>query len=152
MEYIKIKYVCEAIILCVVLYRIKSGLLLRKIFGSVKDEIECAWRENQIKKRPIRFEVLTIVYMKSIVSWNVTLCSLVEVYGCFGGTYCLHNQCRRVSRGSNMPLLAASLACSKTMNAEPVGSVGKRLPNYKALHSRRGGLLFALFLSYSKVR
>jgi hypothetical protein len=50
------------------------------------------------------------------------LCSLVEIYGYFGGTYCLCNQGRRVSRGSNMPLLAACLACSSALNAEAVGS------------------------------
>jgi hypothetical protein len=80
----KTKYVCETIILCVVLYRIKSGLLLKKTFGSVKDEIVCLEK--------FRFEVLNIVSVKSAMSWDVTPCSLVELYGYFGGTYCFHNQ------------------------------------------------------------
>jgi hypothetical protein len=38
----------------------------------------------------VGFEVLTAVTMKSIVFYNVTACSLVEVPRLFGGMYC-HN-------------------------------------------------------------
>jgi hypothetical protein len=38
----------------------------------------------------IRFEVLTVVSIKSTVFWNVVPCSLVEVYKLIGGTYCVH--------------------------------------------------------------
>jgi hypothetical protein len=37
-----------------------------------------------------RFEVLAAMTMKSTVFWNVTPCSLVEVYQRSGGTYCIH--------------------------------------------------------------
>jgi hypothetical protein len=36
------------------------------------------------------FEVPTAVTMKSTIFWDVTLCRQVEVYQCYGGTYCLH--------------------------------------------------------------
>jgi hypothetical protein len=39
--------------------------------------------------------------MTKIIFWDVTPCSLVEVHGRFGGTYCLHIQGRSVSQGSN---------------------------------------------------
>jgi hypothetical protein len=37
----------------------------------------------------VRFEVLTAVIMKDTVFWNVTPCSLVEVYQRSGGAYCV---------------------------------------------------------------
>jgi hypothetical protein len=60
-------YVYKTIIVCAVLYKIKSGLLLRKIFGSVKDEIECAWRKSDKEQKHITFEVL-VLCMKCTVS------------------------------------------------------------------------------------
>jgi hypothetical protein len=38
--------------------------------------------------------------MKSIIFWDVTPLSLVEVYQRYGGTYCLHLQGRRVCSAS----------------------------------------------------
>jgi hypothetical protein len=45
----------------------------------------------------IGFELLTAVAMKSIILWDVTPCSLVEVYMHLRGIYCFHLQCRAVS-------------------------------------------------------
>jgi hypothetical protein len=35
----------------------------------------------------VGLEILTAVSMKGIIFWNVTPCSLVELYRCFGGAY-----------------------------------------------------------------
>jgi hypothetical protein len=40
----------------------------------------------------LRFEVLTVASMYNVVLWVVATCSLVEVYLCFRGAYCLHHQ------------------------------------------------------------
>jgi predicted DNA repair protein MutK len=39
--------------------------------------------------------------MKIIVPWDVTPCSVTEIYLCFEGTYYLHLQVRRVSQVRN---------------------------------------------------
>jgi hypothetical protein len=39
--------------------------------------------------------------IKITTCWDVTSCSLIRVYLCFGGIYCLHFQGTRVSRASN---------------------------------------------------
>jgi hypothetical protein len=39
--------------------------------------------------------------MKSSVFWDVKGCSPVEIHQRFGGTYCLHLQCRRISQTRN---------------------------------------------------
>jgi hypothetical protein len=47
------------------------------------------------------FYVLTAMNMNTIIFQDVTPCNLVELYGCFGGTYCLHLQGLRVSQSSS---------------------------------------------------
>jgi hypothetical protein len=37
----------------------------------------------------VRFEVLTALFMKIQVFWDVTACTLVDSYYSFRGTYCL---------------------------------------------------------------
>jgi hypothetical protein len=54
-----------------------------------------------IKGENIRFEGLTTVTMKSTFFCDIMPCSLVDVYRCFGWTYCHHPQGRRISRVSN---------------------------------------------------
>jgi hypothetical protein len=49
----------------------------------------------------VGFEVLTAVVMKSIIFWDITLCSLLKVNGCFGGTYRFRLQGRRINRVRN---------------------------------------------------
>jgi hypothetical protein len=49
----------------------------------------------------VGFDVLTSVTVKIIVLWDVMACSVLEVYQCFGGTYCLHLQGQRLSQASN---------------------------------------------------
>jgi hypothetical protein len=48
----------------------------------------------------LRYEVFTVVTLKSILFLDVMKCSLAEVYRSFRGTYCLHLQNRRVSPAS----------------------------------------------------
>jgi hypothetical protein len=43
-------------------------------------------------------EVLTADIMKSSIFWDITACSGLEVYRCFGGTYSLNRQGRRISQ------------------------------------------------------
>jgi hypothetical protein len=52
-------------------------------------------------KQTVGFEVLTAVVMKSSVFWDKTPCSLVKVNWCFGETYRLHLQGRRVKQARN---------------------------------------------------
>jgi hypothetical protein len=40
----------------------------------------------------VRFQFLMAVFMKMTVFWDIALSSLVEVYLCFRGAYCLHHQ------------------------------------------------------------
>jgi hypothetical protein len=42
------------------------------------------------------------VSVTSATCWDVATCSLVDIYHCFGGEYCLHFQGRRVRRQTNM--------------------------------------------------
>jgi hypothetical protein len=65
---------------------------------------QCNFRE------PMQFQVLTVASMKITIFWDVALCSLVEVYQHFRGSYCLHHH-------------------------RPV--VGKDIPDYMAQHPRR---------------
>jgi hypothetical protein len=46
----------------------------------------------------VGFEVLTAVFVKSYIFWDITPCSPLKVNRCSGGTYRLHLQCRRISR------------------------------------------------------
>jgi hypothetical protein len=45
----------------------------------------------------VGFDVLTAVVMKSPIFWDITPCSPLKVYRCFGGTYRLQLQGRRIS-------------------------------------------------------
>jgi hypothetical protein len=45
----------------------------------------------------IKFEVLTAVVMKCPIAWDITLCSLLKINTCFGGTCRLQLQGRRIS-------------------------------------------------------
>jgi hypothetical protein len=57
----------------------------------------------------VGLSVLTLVSINSIVFGNVTLCSLVDVFQCLGGKYCLHLYGRKLSQAKKhswFPLLA----------------------------------------------
>jgi hypothetical protein len=45
----------------------------------------------------LRFEILTVVVMKSTVFWDITPCSPLKVNRHFGGKYRLHIQDRKIS-------------------------------------------------------
>jgi hypothetical protein len=47
------------------------------------------------------FEVFTAVTVMSTVLWDAMLSSLIEVYRCFRGMYCLHLQVEKISQASN---------------------------------------------------
>jgi hypothetical protein len=63
----------------------------------------------------VRFEVITTVTVKNAVFWDVTPCSLVEVYRYFGRIFCMHLYGRRISK---QIMLHASLADSSTLKME----------------------------------
>jgi hypothetical protein len=45
-----------------------------------------------LKRRDVRFQVLTAASMKVTVVWDVAPCSLVDIDLRFRGAYCLHHQ------------------------------------------------------------
>lgn len=49
----------------------------------------------------IKYEVLTLISLKTVVFWDMKQCSPVEVGRCFGGIYCLHLRGRKVMYASN---------------------------------------------------
>jgi hypothetical protein len=70
----------------------------RNLFGYVNKnvlEIKKIWFNYNIIV--LGFEVLTGVVMKSTILWDITQCSPLSVNRCFGGTYCLHLQARKIS-------------------------------------------------------
>jgi hypothetical protein len=44
--------------------------------------------------------IVTCNVFKSVIFWDMTLCSLIKVYGCCGGIFCLHLKGKKVSRKS----------------------------------------------------
>jgi hypothetical protein len=74
----------------------------------------------------LRRELVDICWYKMskiTVFWFVTPCSLVKVCGCFGGTYCLHIQDRRVRKGFTCCLLRdGCLIYSSNLKMEAVYS------------------------------
>jgi hypothetical protein len=65
------------------------------------------------KMKIVTSEVLTVVVMNSNIFWDIMLCSLLNVNRCFGGTYRLHLQGRRIGRARNQ--------CESRQQAEPAG-------------------------------
>jgi hypothetical protein len=59
----------------------------------------------------VRPEAFTPVTMKIIVFWDVTKCSLAEIYQCFRGMFCLHLQGRRV-----LCCLCSNTCCKEDLN------------------------------------
>lgn len=51
------------------------------------------WREYVETVLHYEFEVITVVTLKSIVIWDMMVCSLVEVHGCFRRTCCICFAC-----------------------------------------------------------
>jgi hypothetical protein len=52
-----------------------------------------------LKRIPhVGFEVLTAVFMKSSIYWDITPCTPLKVNRRFGGIYRIHLQDRRISR------------------------------------------------------
>jgi hypothetical protein len=87
------------------------------------------------------FEVLTATTVKTTVLWDVTPCRPVEVYWCFGGTYCLHLQLRRETEISNH-LLASCWLLGLVFDHKYGGSTFLRhvcqlLVTYTASHTGR---------------
>jgi hypothetical protein len=48
----------------------------------------------------VGFEILTALVVKSTIFWDITLCSLMDVYWCVGGMRCFHLQGPRLSQAS----------------------------------------------------
>jgi hypothetical protein len=65
----------------------RFSLILNTFVTYTSQKTEKNWKLIQE-----RFGVLMAVTMKNIIFWDVTLCSLIEVYWCFRGMYCLHLQ------------------------------------------------------------
>jgi hypothetical protein len=63
----------------------------------------------------VGLEVLTAVVMKSSVFLDITPCSPLEVSQCFGGTYRLHIQGRRINQARHQRA-AGSKHCSTDFN------------------------------------
>jgi hypothetical protein len=61
------------------------------------------WRRYAPPKRRMTFSGLqkTEIFMKISIFWDITPCSSLKVNRCFGGTYCLYLQGRKISRARN---------------------------------------------------
>jgi hypothetical protein len=68
----------------------------------------------------VKFEVITSMTMKNTVFWDMMPHSLVEVYQCFGGAYCLHLQCS--GKQSKACWLLVCLPYSSALNMDAVCS------------------------------
>jgi hypothetical protein len=77
----------------------------------------------------VEFEVLRAVVIKSTIFWDITPCSPLKVNRCFGGTYRLLLQSRRISRARNQreSRWQAMLDIQRT--------TGHYIPEYSTLHS-----------------
>jgi hypothetical protein len=64
--------------------------------GIVKAITSVEYTRIQLCSNPAEFEVLTAVVMKSIILWDITPCSPLSFNRCYGGTYRLHLQGRRI--------------------------------------------------------
>jgi hypothetical protein len=105
----------------------------------------------------IGFEVLTAVVMKSTIFWDITPCSSLSVNRCFGGTYRLHLQGRRISRARNQresrshPLnlfstLTMETICSSETSVDTQRTTRRYVPKDGTLHVRMLTGLFCLFI------
>jgi hypothetical protein len=56
---------------------------------------------HNIKPR-VGFQVLTAVDMKSLIFWDIMLCSSMKVNRHFRGTYCHYLQCQSVNQARNL--------------------------------------------------
>jgi hypothetical protein len=79
---------------------------------------------------------------KIVISWDVTPCSSIEVYGRFEGKYCLHLQDRRIRQTCNQQSkfrLAVRLAYSYSEDEDsmPLLDDDKHLPECTLSHPRR---------------
>jgi hypothetical protein len=62
-----------------------------KIFNFILSQIGDRFQSVKLFfQQWVRFQVLTAESMKVTVSWDVALCSLVEIDRRFRGAYCLH--------------------------------------------------------------
>ena len=60
-----------------------------------------------------RFQAVTMVTMKLTVVWNVTPCNVVEFHRSFGGIYCHHLRCRRITLYRKMEEMTYQNGCSR---------------------------------------
>jgi hypothetical protein len=63
------------------------------------------FRHTRFSRKPrdyilVGFTVLIIVIMKSVIYWDMMLCSPAEIDRCFEGTYCHHLQGRVINKPS----------------------------------------------------
>jgi hypothetical protein len=120
-----------------------SNILSPRVFPSFDDIIRLDVINKQILRCLLGFEILTAVTVTSIVFWDVTPCSIVEVYWCFGGALCLHLQGRRVKQADNKFCLILALhTFGIHFDLEDGGStflwnIGTRVPDYTASHSTK---------------
>jgi hypothetical protein len=80
------------LVACVSLYLFQTP---ESVSRSVSQSLR--WSSN----KDVGFEVLTAVVLKSTIFWDITPCRPLKVNRCFGGTYRVHRQGRRISRSRN---------------------------------------------------
>jgi hypothetical protein len=86
-----------------------------------------------------------VMSVESIIFWNVTPCSPVEVHGLFTATYCLHLQGRRVSnkqKRKQKTKLVAYLSFSSALNEEAASYSETSANLYTLLHGVKSKKIF----------
>jgi hypothetical protein len=92
--------------------------------------------KHEVLKSLVGFDVLMAVAVKSTIFWEVTPCSLIEIYRRFGGTQCVLLVLSRHIRGS-LCFFPAACFFGLLFDNKFLRNVDKLLQDYTASHKRR---------------
>jgi hypothetical protein len=85
--------------------------------------------------------------MKSIIFWDMTLCSLLSVSRRFGGTYHLHLACWFIAELITSTLKMEAI-CSSKMSVDTQQATQRHIPDDDTLHNHHCGNLKSYKMCY----